>query len=76
MSPEEHAAVANLTDEQFRDRVSEIVARELGVDGLARFLRIYCAGSGDYTRDRHQWLSGVTVEQIIHEIQERREERS
>jgi hypothetical protein len=76
MSPEELAAVANLTDEQFRGRVSEIAARELDVDGLARFLRIYSAGSGDYTRDRHEWLSGVTVEQIIHDIQERRETRS
>jgi len=31
----------------------------------ARFLRVYRAGSGDYTRDRHQWLDGLTMDDVL-----------
>jgi hypothetical protein len=43
--------------------------RELGLDGLARFLRLYRSGSGDYTRDRHRWLEGATVHEIMAEVE-------
>ena len=33
--------------------------------GFARFLRVYRAGTGDYTEDRHQWLDGLTVKDIL-----------
>jgi hypothetical protein len=33
-----------------------------------RFLRTYRKGSGDYTRERHQWLNGLTVEEALTEI--------
>ena len=42
---------------------------KLGVYGLARFLRVYRAGAGDYTRDRHQWLDGLTVEELAREFE-------
>jgi len=45
--------------------------RELGVYGLARFLRVYRAGTGDYTRDRHQWLQGISVEDLTREFEDR-----
>ncbi len=44
--------VEQMSDEEF-ERHALGMRRELGVDGLARFLRIYRAGAGDYTRDRH-----------------------
>ena len=50
-----------LTDEQFELHALSILERELGLDGLARFLRLYRSGTGDYTADRHTWLAGVTV---------------
>ena len=34
---------------------------ELGPEGLARFLRLYSSGSGDYTRDRDKLLADVTL---------------
>ncbi len=45
--------------------------RELGLDGLARFLRVYRAGTGDYTRDRHRWLEGATIQEIMAEVERR-----
>ena len=42
-----------------------------GVYGLARFLRVYRAGTGDYTRDRHPWLQGLTVQELAKEFEGR-----
>jgi hypothetical protein len=40
-----------MTDEPFERHALEVLGRELGVDGLARFLRLYRSGPGDYTRE-------------------------
>ncbi|MBI3682421.1 MAG: hypothetical protein HY235_18735 [Acidobacteria bacterium] len=64
--------VEQMSDEEFERHALGILRRELGVDGLARFLRVYRAGSGDYTRDRHQWLEGATIEKIMAEVESRR----
>jgi hypothetical protein len=58
-----------MTDEEFERHAFFILRRELGLDGLARFLRVYRAGSGDYTRDRHRWLEGATIHEIMAEGQ-------
>jgi hypothetical protein len=62
--------IEQMTDEQFGKFALDILTREMGLYGLARFLRVYRAGSGDYTRDRHQWLDGVTVEEIAAEMKQ------
>lgn len=59
----------NMTDEEFERHAFSVLRRELGLEGLARFLRIYRAGSGDYTRDRHRWLEGATIEEILSEVE-------
>ena len=40
-----------MSDEDFERHALAILRRELGLDGLARFLRLYRSGSGDYTRN-------------------------
>ena len=60
-----------MSDGDFERHALAILHRELGLDGLARFLRLYRSGSGDYTRDRHQWLEGVTIQEIVAEIERR-----
>ena len=60
-----------MTDEDFERHALSVLQRELGLDGLARFLRVYRAGTGNYTRDRHRWLDGVTVEEIMAEVERR-----
>jgi hypothetical protein len=61
-----------MTDEQFEHYTLELLQRELGAYGMARFLRMCRAGSGDYTRDRHKWLNGVTIDEIAEEVNARR----
>lgn len=60
-----------MTDEQFERHALDVLQRELGVDGLARFLRLHRSGSGDYTKDRQQWQASLTVDQIVEGIKRR-----
>jgi hypothetical protein len=60
--------IDKMTDEEFERHALGILHRELGVYGLARFIRISQAGSGDYTRDRHQWLDGLTVQDVFAQL--------
>jgi hypothetical protein len=57
-------SVEQMTDEQFERYALEVLQRELGSDGLARFLRLNRSGKGDYTRDRRQWQKNLTVDEI------------
>lgn len=61
-----------LTDEQFERHALDVLKRELGADGLARFLRLHRSGTGDYTRDRHEWQKDLTLEQLLESIRENR----
>ena len=60
-----------MSDEDFERHALAILQRELGLDGFARFLRLYRAGTGDYTRDRHRWLEGATIEDIMTAVDRR-----
>lgn len=64
-----HPVTANMTDEELERHAFQILARELGLGAYARFLRLFCSGKGDYTAERHQWLDGLTVEDIARDMQ-------
>ena len=66
------SSLDTMTDEQFERHALEVLRRELGVDGLARFLRLDRSGSGDYTKDRMQWQKDLTIDQIVDSIKHRR----
>lgn len=55
-----------LTDEQFQQQVHTITQRELGLSGLARFITLHHSG----TRDRHQSLEGITLQQIFQNMED------
>ena len=57
-----------MTDDEFDSYVMDLLARELGPGGYARYLALHRSGRGDYTRDRHQWLDGVSIEDIAREL--------
>ena len=65
-------ALDQLTDEQFERHALEVLQRELGLDGLARFLRLNRSGAGDYTRDREEWQKDLTLDQILESIRKHR----
>jgi hypothetical protein len=66
------SGLETMTDEQFERHALDVLRRELGVDGLARFLRLDRSGPGDYTKDRMQWQKELTVEQIVDSIRRHR----
>lgn len=44
---------SQMTDEEFASAVADVIAEALGVDGLARFMTMFCSAPGkDYTRDK------------------------
>ena len=47
--------------------------RGLGPVNMVRFLQQFETGHGNYTLERHQWLDQYTVEEIVQEIQKRRD---
>ena len=65
-------AIDQLTDEQFERHALGLLQRELGPDGLARFLRLNRSGTGDYTHDRDEWQKDLTLDQILESIRKNR----
>jgi len=65
-------AIDQLTDEQFERHALDVLMRELGAAGLARFLRLNRSETGDYTRDRDKWQKDLTLDEILESIRKRR----
>jgi hypothetical protein len=40
----------------------------LGVVGMIRFIQHFNEGTGDYTKERHQWLDDQSVEDVLQEM--------
>lgn len=66
------SALDTMTDEQFERHALEVLRRELGADGLARFLRLDRSGPGEYTEDRLEWQQDLTLDEILDSIRQRR----
>jgi hypothetical protein len=61
-----------MTDDELRSTALAILARELGPAGLIRFLQQFDQGEGDYTAERHRWLDGLTMDDILADIEKLR----
>lgn len=64
-------AEMTMTLEDIRRKGYEVLARELGPVGMIRFLQQFEVGRGDYTEERHDWLT-ESVDEIIEMIRERK----
>lgn len=51
---------------ELNQKAKAILIRELGPVDYARFIQQYQDGTGDYTRDRHQWLGDESA-RTLHE---------
>jgi GMP synthase PP-ATPase subunit len=49
------------------------LAKALGPIGMVRFIQSFDLGSGDYTKERYQWLD-QSIDEIIEEIKRKRHE--
>jgi hypothetical protein len=56
-----------MTDEQFEQHVLDVLKKDLGPYGMARYLSMFRTSTVDYTRDRHLWQDGWTIDDILKE---------
>ncbi len=57
---------------QIRKEGIDALAKALGPIGMVRFLQSFDTGSGDYTKERREWLD-ESVEKIVKKIGKARE---
>ncbi|MBN1426167.1 hypothetical protein JXA88_16575 [Candidatus Fermentibacteria bacterium] len=58
-----------MTLEQIREAGLKALSRELGPVGLVRFIQQFEPGTGDYTRERHAWLEGVSLDELVRQAE-------
>jgi hypothetical protein len=46
----------------------EALNEKLGLIGMVEFIQQFDSGYGDYTKERHNWLDELTIEDICNEI--------
>ncbi|MBW3623132.1 MAG: hypothetical protein KY468_06940 [Armatimonadetes bacterium] len=51
----------------------DVLFRELGPVDAIRFIQLFYGGKGDYTEERHNWLKYQTVDEVMEDLQKRRE---
>ena len=59
---------------EITERGCQALIRELGISGMARFLRQFRHGDIDYTRDRHLWLDKLDLDEEWAAIMQLQEE--
>jgi len=63
--------IQTMTPQQIRVAGLEVLARELGLVGMIRFMQQFEMGQGNYSVDRHKWLDKYMVEDIARMVQEK-----
>jgi hypothetical protein len=46
----------------------EALTEKLGPIGTVAFMQDYDSGYGDYTKERHQWLDNLSIDDVCNEI--------
>ncbi len=65
-----------LTPNAIRKMGIDALTRELGPVGMVRFLHQFDPGEGDYTKERDALLAGITMEDVLRELEEKRNKRN
>lgn len=58
---------------EINQQAIRLLYRELGIVGAVRFLRQFTAGFGDYTRERDILFGEKTLDELIDEIEAKRQ---
>ena len=61
------------TLDEITNEAIKLLCREMGVSKTIRFLNQFHKGSGDYTKDREQIFAGMSVADIVAEIEKDRQ---
>lgn len=57
---------------EIRKKGLDALNKALGPIGMVLFLHQYESGSGDYTKERNQWLNDVTIDSVVEEISKKK----
>lgn len=60
-----------MTPVELKRKGFKALVNALGYADMIRFIHQYDNGSGDYTKERHEWLDKLTLEDIWADIQQR-----
>ncbi len=60
---------------ELSEEATTILIREIGVVDALRFLSQMRLGSGDYTRDRGEWLEETSLTEITSAIRSKRQKK-
>ncbi|MDD4169915.1 MAG: hypothetical protein PHD36_06640 [Desulfotomaculaceae bacterium] len=63
-----------MSPSQLRKAGLAALTKSLGPAGMARFIQQYDIGTGDYTKDRSNWLDDMDLDEIILGINKLRNE--
>ena len=58
---------------EINQQATELLVREIGIVDALRFFSQFNTGTGNYTKERNQWLDNLTLEQITSEIKAKRQ---
>ena len=61
-----------MSPNQIRRVGLEALAKALGQIGMVRFLQEFEVGKGDYTKEKHRWLSNMKIQDIVKGIEKKR----
>ena len=61
-----------MTLDQIRREGLKSLERDLGPDGMIRFLQQFETGWGDYTKERHKWRKETNVKTLAEKIVKQR----
>ncbi|MDO9534458.1 MAG: hypothetical protein Q7J85_03795 [Bacillota bacterium] len=50
----------------------EALTEKLGPVGMVEFIRQFDSGYDDYTKERHEWLDGIDIEEIVKQVETKR----
>ena len=61
------------TQNEIIEQGYQALVDSLGVVDAIRFIQYFSPGKGDYTRDRHQWLEQKSLDDVLRDIEQFKE---
>ncbi len=61
-----------MTLNQIRNMGLEALMKALGPVGMVRFLQQFEIGKGDYSTERHNWLTEENIDVLVQKIEKKR----
>ena len=61
---------------EITEQAIRLLVREMGAADAARFIGQFSTGYGDYTKERKELFKGLTIEDVVREVGDSRQENA